>query len=56
VAFQAIETFAAVTAGLLGTALLAAPGTPVRRLAFAGGLATTVVVAGALGFAAVDVV
>jgi uncharacterized membrane protein YbhN (UPF0104 family) len=56
VAFQAIETFAGVTLGLLGTAHLAAPGTPMRRLAFAGGLTAAVLVAGALGVAAVDVV
>ena len=54
--FQAIETCASVTLGLLGTATLAAPGTPARRLALAGGLAAAAVVAGTLGIAAVDIV
>jgi uncharacterized membrane protein YbhN (UPF0104 family) len=56
VAFQAVETVASVTLGLLGTAVLATPGTPVRRLALAGALAAPALVAGALGMAAVDVV
>jgi len=56
VAFQAIETAASVTLGLLGTALLAGPGTPARRFAFAGGLAAAALVAGTLGFAAADLV
>lgn len=56
VAFQAIETATSVTLGLLGTALLAAPGTQARRFALAGGLAAMALVAGMLGFAAVDIV
>lgn len=56
VAFQAIETVASVTLGLLGVAVIATPGTAVRRLAFAGAVAATAVVAGVLGVAAVDVV
>lgn len=56
VAFQAIETVASVTLGLAGTAVLATPGTPVRRLAFAGAFTATALVAGVLGIAAVDVV
>ena len=56
IAFQAIETVASVTLGLLGTAVLATPGTAVRRLAFAGALAASALIAGALGIAAVDVV
>jgi uncharacterized membrane protein YbhN (UPF0104 family) len=56
VAFQAIETVASVTLGLLGTAQLAAPGTPARRFALAGGLAAMALVAGTLGIVAVDIV
>jgi uncharacterized membrane protein YbhN (UPF0104 family) len=56
VAFQAIETVASITLGLLGTALLAAPGTQTRRFALAGGFAAMALVAGTLGIAAVDIV
>jgi uncharacterized membrane protein YbhN (UPF0104 family) len=54
VAFQAVETFAGVTLGLAGAAVLAAPGTRVRRWSFAAVGVSLVLVAGALGVASVD--
>lgn len=54
VAFQAVETFAGVTLGLAGAAVLAAPGTRVRRWSFAAAGVSLVLVAGVLGVASVD--
>jgi uncharacterized membrane protein YbhN (UPF0104 family) len=56
VAFQAVETFAGITLGLGGAAVLAAPGTPARKWSLATAAAGAVVVAAALGFASVDLV
>jgi len=56
VAFQAVETFAGMTLGVVGAAVLAAPGTAVRRWSFAAAGAAAVLVAAALGVATVDLV
>jgi uncharacterized membrane protein YbhN (UPF0104 family) len=56
VAFQAVETFAGMTLGLAGAAVLATPRTPARRWSLAATGAAAVVVAAALGLASVDVV
>jgi hypothetical protein len=56
VAFQAVETFAGVTLGLAGAAVLATPGTPLRRWSFAAAGVATIVTAAALGIASVDLV
>ncbi len=54
VAFQAVETFAGMTLGLAGAAVLAAPGTPVRRWSMTAAGTAAVLVATALGVASVD--
>jgi uncharacterized membrane protein YbhN (UPF0104 family) len=54
VAFQAVETFAGVTLGLAGAAVLAAPGTAARRWSLAASGVAAVLVATALGVASVD--
>ena len=56
VAFQAVETFAGVVLGLVGAAVLATPGTPIRRWSLAAAGAGVVVVAAALGIATIDLV
>lgn len=56
VAFQAVETFAAITLGLAGAAVLATPGTAARRWTLVTAGAGAVIVAAALGFASVDLV
>jgi uncharacterized membrane protein YbhN (UPF0104 family) len=56
IAFQAVETFAGGTLGLAGAAVLAAPGTRVRRWSFAAAGAATVLMAATLGLASVDLV
>ncbi|MDQ2967004.1 MAG: flippase-like domain-containing protein [Actinomycetota bacterium] len=56
VAFQAVETFAGVTLGLGGAAVLAAPGTKVRRWSLAVSGTAAVLVATALGVASVDLI
>ena len=55
-AFQAVETFVGVTLGLGGAAVLAAPGTRVRRwsMAAAATATTAVLIATALGVASID--
>ena len=53
-AFQAVETFAGVTMGLGGAAVLAAPGTRVRRWSLVVAGTAAVLVATALGVASVD--
>jgi uncharacterized membrane protein YbhN (UPF0104 family) len=55
VAFQAVETLAGVTLGVVGAAVVAAPGTRTRRLAVAAAVAG-VLAAATLGAAAVDLV
>lgn len=55
-AFQAVETFVGMTLGLVGAALLAAPGTQVRRWSFAAAGAAVVLTAATLGIASVDLV
>src|SRR6185312_7401410 len=54
VAFQAVETFAGITLGLAGAAVLAAPGTKVRRWSLVASATAAVLVATALGVASVD--
>ena len=54
VAFQAVETFAGVTLGLAGAAVLAAPGTAARRWSLAASGMAAVLVATALGVATVN--
>jgi uncharacterized membrane protein YbhN (UPF0104 family) len=54
VAFQAVETFAGMTLGLVGAAVLAAPGTRVRRYSVAAAITAALIVATALGVASVD--
>ena len=54
VAFQAVETFAGVTLGLAGAAVLAAPGTRVRRWSLVAAATAAIMVATALGVASVD--
>ena len=54
VAFQAVETVAGVTLGLVGAAVLAAPGTRIRRWSFAAAGVSLVLVAGVLGVVTVD--
>jgi uncharacterized membrane protein YbhN (UPF0104 family) len=56
VAFQAVETFAGMTLGLVGAAVLATPGTRTRRWSFALAGAATVLVAAVLGATTVDFV
>jgi uncharacterized membrane protein YbhN (UPF0104 family) len=56
VAFQAVETFAGMTLGLGGAAVLAAPGTAARRWSLATAGFAAVLVATALGVATVDLV
>jgi hypothetical protein len=56
VAFQAVETFAGLTLGLGGVAVLAAPGTPARKWSLAAAGAGAVLVAAAVGFTSVDLV
>ncbi len=56
IAFQAIETFSGMTLGLAGAAVIAAPGTRVRRWSFAAAAAAAVLVAASLGVVAVDFV
>ena len=56
VAFQAVETFAGMTLGLAGAALLATPRTRARRWSLAATGAAAVVVAAALGLASIDLV
>jgi uncharacterized membrane protein YbhN (UPF0104 family) len=53
-AFQAVETFVGVTLGLGGAAVLAAPGTPIRRWSMVTAAIGAVMVATALGFASID--
>ncbi|MDX6409741.1 MAG: Lysylphosphatidylglycerol synthase region [Gaiellaceae bacterium] len=53
-AFQAVETFAGVTLGLGGAAVLAAPGTRVRRWSLVAVAGAAVLVATALGVASID--
>jgi hypothetical protein len=54
VAFQAVETFAGVTLGLAGAAVLAAPGTRVRRWSVVAAATAAIMVATALGVASID--
>jgi uncharacterized membrane protein YbhN (UPF0104 family) len=54
VAFQAVETFAGMTLGLVGAAVVAAPGTRVRRWSVAAATTGALIAATALGFASVD--
>ena len=56
VAFQAVETFAGMTLGLAGAAVLTAPGTRTRRLSLAAAGVAAVMVATALGVASVQLV
>ena len=56
VAFQAVETFAGLTLGLGGVAVLAAPGTPARKWSLAAAGAGAVLVAAAVGFTSTDLV
>jgi uncharacterized membrane protein YbhN (UPF0104 family) len=56
VAFQAVETFAGMTLGLAGAAVLATPGTALRRWSFAAAGVATIVIAAALGMSSVDLV
>ncbi|HEU5278372.1 MAG TPA: lysylphosphatidylglycerol synthase domain-containing protein [Gaiellaceae bacterium] len=56
VAFQAVETFAGMVLGLVGAAVLATPGTRIRRWSLAAAGAGVVVVAAALGIATIDLV
>jgi uncharacterized membrane protein YbhN (UPF0104 family) len=56
VAFQAVETFAAVTLGLAGAATLASPGSRVRRFSLAVAGASAVLVAAVLGVISVELV
>jgi len=56
VAFQAVETVAGMGAGLLGAALIAAPGSRTRRLSFAAVGVGAILVAAAIGVATVDLV
>jgi uncharacterized membrane protein YbhN (UPF0104 family) len=53
-AFQAVETFVGMTLGLTGAAILAAPGTRVRRWSLAASGTAAVLVATVLGFASID--
>jgi uncharacterized membrane protein YbhN (UPF0104 family) len=53
-AFQAVETFVGITLGLGGAAVLAAPGTRVRRWSLAAVTTAAVLVATALGVASID--
>jgi hypothetical protein len=54
VAFQAVETFAGVTLGLAGAAVLAAPGTRIRRWSLVAAATAAIMVATALGVASID--
>jgi uncharacterized membrane protein YbhN (UPF0104 family) len=54
--FQAVETCTAILLGLCGSALLASPGTRVRRVAFAGVAVGVVAVAATIGVTTVDLV
>jgi uncharacterized membrane protein YbhN (UPF0104 family) len=56
VAFQAVETFAGMTLGLAGAAVLATPGTRTRRWSFAAVGLATVMLATVLGMATADFV
>jgi uncharacterized membrane protein YbhN (UPF0104 family) len=56
VAFQAVETFAGATLGLVGAATLASPASPVRRWSMAMAGAGCVLVAAALGIMTGDLV
>jgi uncharacterized membrane protein YbhN (UPF0104 family) len=56
VAFQAVETVAGMGVGLLGAAVIAAPGSRVRRLSFAAAGAGAILVAAAIGVASIDLV
>lgn len=56
VAFQAVETFAGMTLGLVGAAVLATPGTRTRRWSFAAAGLATVLLAAVLGITSVDFV
>ena len=53
-AFQVVETFVGVTLGLGGAAVLAAPGTRVRRWSLVAVATAAVLVATALGVASID--
>jgi hypothetical protein len=54
--FQAVETCTAIMLGLAGSALLAAPGTRMRRWSLAGVAIGAVAVAATVGVASVDLV
>jgi len=54
--FQAVETCTAILLGLAGSALLAAPGTRMRRWSLAGVAVAAVAVAATVGVASVDLV
>ena len=56
IAFQALETCASVALGLAGVAVVAAPGTRMRRWSLALAGAVAVAIATTVGFASVDLV
>ncbi len=56
IAFQGLETFTGMTLGLAGAAVIAAPGTRVRRWSFAAAGAAAVLLAASVGVAYVDLV
>jgi uncharacterized membrane protein YbhN (UPF0104 family) len=56
VAFQTVETFAGMTLGVVGAAVLATPGTRVHRWSMAAAGVATVLVAAVLGIASVQLI
>ena len=54
VTFQAVETFASLLLGLAGSAVLAAPGTRLRRWSFATAAVATLALAATVGVVSVD--
>jgi hypothetical protein len=56
IAFQGLETFTGMTLGLAGVAVIAAPGTRVRRWSFVAAAAGAVLLATSVGVAYADLV
>jgi hypothetical protein len=52
--FQAVETCSAIVLGLAGSAILAAPGTRLRRWSLAGVAVAALAIAATVGVASVD--